>query len=113
MRDTDGVRRFPTVTEQGLDPDPLLLELLEHEPVARVQLPYGEPCWIVTRNDDVRTVLGDPRFSRAAIVGRDVARTQAVLPIGDSILGMDAPDHTRIRRLVSSTFTAPPHRRVT
>ncbi len=35
-----------------------------------------------------------------------MARTQAVLPIGDSILGMDPPDHTRIRRLVSTTFTA-------
>jgi nocardicin N-oxygenase len=102
----DDIRRFPTVTEQGLDPDPLLLELLESEPVARVQLPYGEPCWIVTRHEDVRAVLADSRFSRAATVGRDVARTQAVLPIGDSILGMDAPDHTRIRRLVSAAFTA-------
>jgi nocardicin N-oxygenase len=102
----DDIRRFPTVTEQGLDPDPLLLELLESEPVARVQLPYGEPCWIVTRHEDVRAVLADARFSRAATVGRDVARTQAVLPIGDSILGMDAPDHTRIRRLVSAAFTA-------
>lgn len=100
------VRPFPTVTAQSLDPDPLLLELLESEPVARVQLPYGEPCWIVTRNEDVRAVLADPRFSRAATVGRDVARTQAILPIGDSILGMDAPDHTRIRRLVSAAFTA-------
>ena len=27
-------------------------------------------------------------------------------PIEDSILGMDAPEHTRIRRLVSATFTA-------
>jgi nocardicin N-oxygenase len=101
-----GVRRFPSVTEQGLDPDPLLLDLLVNEPVARVQLPYGEPCWIVTRYEDVRTVLADARFSRAATVGHDVARTQAVLPIGDSILGMDPPDHTRIRRLVSAAFTA-------
>jgi cytochrome P450 len=39
-------------------------------------------------------------------VDRDVARTQAVLPIADSSLGMDPPDHTRIRRRLSATFTA-------
>jgi cytochrome P450 len=102
----DGVRQFPTVTAQTLDPDPLLAELLNREPVSRVQLPFGEPCWLVTHYEDVRAVLNDPRFSRAATIDRDVARTQAILPIADSILGMDGPDHTRIRRLVSATFTA-------
>jgi nocardicin N-oxygenase len=100
------VRKFPTTAIQSLDPDPLLVELLATEPVSRVQLPFGEPCWLVTRYDDVREMLGNPCFSRAATVDRDVARTQAVLPIANSILGMDAPDHTRIRRLVSATFTA-------
>ncbi len=100
------VRQFPTVTEQGLDPDPLLDELRNSEPVARVQLPYGQPCWLVTRYEDVRSMLGDPRFSRAATIEADVARTTMVFPIADSILGMDPPDHTRIRRLVSATFTA-------
>jgi len=104
--DVDGVRQFPTVTAQGLDPDPLLAELLDNEPVSRVQLPFGEPCWLVTRYEDVRAVLSDPRFSRAATLDRDVARTQETLPIADSILGMDGPDHSRIRRLVSMTFTA-------
>jgi len=94
------------VTAQSLEPDPLLAELLNSEPVSRVQLPFGEPCWLVTRYEDVRAVLSDPRFSRAATIDREVARTQAILPIADSILGMDGPDHTRIRRLVSATFTA-------
>jgi nocardicin N-oxygenase len=75
-----------------------------------VRLPYGEPCWLVTRHDDVRLVLSDHRFSRAATVHRDIARTTERLPLEDSILAMDPPRHTRIRRLVSSTFTA---RRVT
>jgi nocardicin N-oxygenase len=107
---TQRIRDFPTVTAQSLDPDPLLLELLDTEPVSRVRLPYGEPCWLVTRHDDVRLVLSDHRFSRAATVHRDVARTTERLPLEDSILAMDPPRHTRIRRLVSATFTA---RRVT
>jgi cytochrome P450 len=101
-----GCPHFPTVTEQGLDPDPLLDELRVTEPVARVQLPFGEPCWVVTRYEDVRAMLADPRFSRAATIGTDVGRMSEFFPIEDSILGMDAPAHTRIRRLVSATFTA-------
>src|SRR5262249_16930215 len=33
-------------------------------------------------------------------------RMSEFFPIEDSILGMDAPEHARIRRLVSATFTA-------
>ncbi len=97
---------FPTVTAQGLDPDPLLAELRAMQPVVRVQLPYGEPCWLLTRYEDVRAMLADPRFSRAATIGTDVGRMAEFFPIEDSILGMDPPEHTRIRRLVSATFTA-------
>ena len=97
---------FPTITKQGLDPDPLLDELRVTEPVARVQLPFGEPCWVLTRYEDVRAMLADPRFSRAATIGTDVGRMSEFFPIENSILGMDAPEHTRIRRLVSATFTA-------
>jgi cytochrome P450 RapN len=97
---------FPTVTEQGLDPDPLLADLRATEPVVRVQLPFGEPVWMLTRYEDVRTMLADPRFSRTATIGTDVGRMSEFFPIEDSILGMDPPGHTRIRRLVSATFTA-------
>jgi cytochrome P450 len=101
-----GCPHFPTITKQGLDPDPLLDELRVAEPITRVQLPFGEPCWLLTRYEDVRTMLADPRFSRAATIGTDVGRMSEFFPIEDSILGMDAPEHTRIRRLVSATFTA-------
>ncbi len=71
------MRQFPRVTAQSLEPDPLLAELLNSEPVSRVRLPFGEPCWLVTRYEDVRAVLSDPRFSRAATGLRD--RTQEVV----------------------------------
>ena len=72
----------------------------------RVRAPFGGECWIVTRHEDVRMVQTDPRFSRAAVIGRDLARTSPYLLQGESIVGMDPPDHTRIRRLVSREFTA-------
>jgi cytochrome P450 len=101
-----GCPHFPSMTEQGLDPDPLLAEWRTTEPVIRVQLPFGEPCWLLTRYEEVRAMLADPRFSRAATIGTDVGRMAEFFPIEDSILGMDPPEHTRIRRLVSATFTA-------
>ena len=100
------IHRFPSSDQQSLSPDPVLLELLAHEPVAKVQLPHGEPCWMVTRYDDVRHVLGGTGFSRNATLHVDIARTTEMLPLDDSILAMDPPNHTRIRRLVSMAFTA-------
>jgi cytochrome P450 len=98
--------RFPTVNTPGLEPDPVLGRLRATEPVVRVQLPFGAPLWLLTRYEDVRSMLADARFSRAATVGADVGRLLEAFSIEDSILGMDPPQHTQIRRLVSTAFTA-------
>ena len=96
---------FPTVTGQSLDPDPLLAERQRTEPTFKIQPAFGGECWLVTRHADVRAMLGDSRFSRAATVDVDVARTQPYIQRAATIVGMDPPDHTRIRTLVSNAFT--------
>src|SRR5437660_9756002 len=95
---------FPSVATQGLAPDPLLDALRRGGTAFRIRAPYGGECWMVTAHDDVRFVQADPRFSRGAMIGRDVARTSPFPLAGESIIGMDPPDHTRIRRLVSREF---------
>ncbi|PWI42891.1 cytochrome P450 [Streptomyces sp. ICBB 8177] len=70
----------------------------------RVQLPYGEPAWLVTRYEDARLVLRDRRFSRAAGADHDEPR-QSEGRLGSGILSMDPPDHTRLRSLVAKAFT--------
>ncbi|MCU1375977.1 MAG: cytochrome [Actinomycetia bacterium] len=97
---------FPSVATQGLSADPLLDVLRRQAPTFRIKAPYGGECWMVTRHEDVRAVQTDPRFSRRAMIGQDVARTSPYPLQGESIVGMDPPDHTRIRRLVSMAFTA-------
>lgn len=99
------VRPYPFSAPDRLNLDPLYARLRNQEPVTRVQLPFGEQAWLATRYADARTVLGDPRFSRAASVGRDEPRTTP-RQVGGGILSMDPPDHSRLRRLVAKAFTA-------
>jgi cytochrome P450 len=89
----------------GLDPDPLYAQLRPTEPIARVQLPYGREAWLATRYDTVKSVLGDPRFSRAAAANGDAPRSTPIWPRSDAMVSLDPPEHTRLRRLVTAAFT--------
>ncbi|MFF1678175.1 cytochrome P450 [Streptomyces sp. NPDC058256] len=97
-------RPYPFVTEK-LDFDPLYAALRREEPLCRVQLPYGEPAWLATRYEDVKVVLGDPRFSRAAAVGRDQPRSRPYPAGAGAMISLDPPEHSRLRRLVAKAFT--------
>ncbi|TDB70155.1 cytochrome P450 [Micromonospora sp. KC723] len=98
-------QRYPFSAPHRLDVDPRYGQLRREEPLTRIQMPFGEPAWLATRYADVRTVLADPRFSRAASVGRDQPRNTSLQP-DEGILAMDPPEHTRLRRLVAKAFTA-------
>jgi cytochrome P450 len=106
---TDGQpRKFPFSPYHRLDPDPLFARLRREEPVSRIQLPYGPPCWLVTTHQLARSMLADPRFSREASLGRDIPRYHEVDlgQVPESILSMDPPKHTRIRQLAGRALTA-------
>ncbi|MEV0209804.1 cytochrome P450 [Streptomyces sp. NPDC050788] len=81
--------------------------LRESAPVHRITGPDGTPAWIVTRYDDVRAALADPRLSldkRHATAG--TYKGFSLPPALDAnLLNMDPPDHTRVRRLVGRAFT--------
>ncbi|WP_308440837.1 cytochrome P450 [Catellatospora chokoriensis] len=98
-------RTYPFSDPDRLNLNPLYEQLRHNEPLSRVRLPYGEEAWLATRYDDVRLVLGDARFSRAASVGRDEPRTHPHQ--GEmGMLAMDPPEHTRLRKLIAKAFTA-------
>ncbi|MFI5611164.1 cytochrome P450 [Amycolatopsis sp. NPDC051903] len=79
--------------------------LQRDEPMSRVQMPFGEPAWLATKYADVKLVTTDPRFSRELAQGLDQPRMRRQ-QMGDGIMGMDPPDHSRLRRLVAKAFTA-------
>ncbi|MFD5586084.1 cytochrome P450 [Streptomyces sp. NPDC127063] len=97
--------RFPFETSRLFDPPAEWRELRESCPVARADLPTGDRAWLVTRYEDVRAVLNDPRLSRAATTRPDAPRLGPARPEPDSIMAMDPPDHTRLRRLLAPAFT--------
>ncbi|MFI6345335.1 cytochrome P450 [Streptomyces sp. NPDC050560] len=98
-------RTFPFSQAHALDLDPQLAELRRLEPVSRVRLPYGGDGWLVTRHAEVRTVLSDQRFSRAATRNRDYPRVMPARNEDNSLMGMDPPDHTRLKSLAIRAFT--------
>jgi cytochrome P450 len=98
-------RSYPDGQPDRLEPDPLFAELRAREPMTRVKLPYGEPAWLATRYEDIKVVLGDRRFSRAAATGRDEPRVRPHLPPPGTILNLDPPEHSRLRKLVMKAFT--------
>ncbi|RZS44499.1 cytochrome P450 [Herbihabitans rhizosphaerae] len=95
---------YPFNSSDGLDLDEEYTKARDGDGMIKVRLPYGEPAWLATRYDDVRLVLGDRRFSRAAAAERDEPRSRAGRQRG-GILAMDPPDHTRLRVLAAKAFT--------
>ncbi|MGY1455950.1 cytochrome P450 family protein [Streptomyces sp. SS8] len=83
-----------------------------HQPVAKVRLESGDEAWLITRYEDVRAALTDPRFSRS--IHRDGAahvdtgfQADADSPLfnfGGTI--SEPPGHTRWRRIVNRAFTS-------
>jgi cytochrome P450 len=81
----------------------------ETSPVRRTRLPNGVEVWLITRYEDARRALTDPRLSKSRPMAQ--ATSSAMPPrIGAAVsrhmLSADPPDHTRLRRLVSGAFTA-------
>ncbi|SED65315.1 hypothetical protein SAMN05428938_5525 [Streptomyces sp. KS_5] len=82
--------------------------LRDTAPVHRIAGADGNPAWVVTRYQDVRDALADPRLSVDKRHAKEGNYQGLTLPpaLDANLLNMEAPDHTRIRRLVVRAFTA-------
>ena len=84
-------------------------------PVLRIPIEAapGYAIWLLTRYEDVRSALRDPRFSvdrlSAPVIRDNVERMPAFIRQGAtglrSMLVVDPPDHTRMRKLANQAFT--------
>lgn len=109
---------YPFPNPSALEPPPEWAQLRDTCPVATVRMASGDETLLLTRYDDVRAMLMDPRFTRQL----DAADAAAVSSNGDaSAFGgrnntdvadvqetatMIGSGHQRWRRLVGRAFTA-------
>ncbi len=100
--------RQPVTRTCPFDPPAEYRTLRDEAPVAEVTLPDGATGWLGSRYADVRAVLADPRFSarrRQLRTGGPPADAPAPPPAPGMFIMMDAPEHTRFRRLLTGQFT--------
>jgi len=108
MSGTESVFFNPLEAGYIEDPWPHLAEIRAHDPVHH--LLTGQ--WGLFRYDDTFTLLRDPTLS-VDDENLDMERLERTALLEDvglddrnrSILNIDPPDHTRLRRLVSKAFT--------
>ena len=93
------------------DPHPTYARLRAETPVARVRMrgPVGRgaTAFIVARYADVSALLKDARLAKDPVsAGLSAPPAPPFLrPLFRNMLGLDDPDHARLKRLVQATFT--------
>jgi cytochrome P450 len=95
-----------TDTEVLRDPATAYGRARERSPLARLLAPGMPPMWVLTRHEDARAMLGDPRFELSAdSFMRPAGIPEHCLAYMRTMQEMEGPEHTRLRRLVSPAFT--------
>jgi cytochrome P450 len=105
------VRPFPLErTGCPMDPAPGYAELRETEPVSKVRLKFnGREAWLLTRYDDMRKMLKDPRFS--SNMAHPAYPLQFEFPmellgkVKPALLHMDPPEHHQHRMMLMPDLT--------
>src|SRR4051794_8545888 len=101
-------RMLPMARRTPFDPP---AELADLPPISPLRYPDGHVGWLVTGNALAKEVLCDQRLSsrfelRHTVLTRqdgEVMKPQPTLP--GFFMGMDAPDHTRLRKPLAGQFT--------
>lgn len=94
------------------DPFPTLAALRAEDPVHEFRFPVGDVrTWLITRYDDARALLADPRLSpegrtwgNEEFVGAGLVAGQGSV-LERAVTVVDPPDHTRLRKLGMRPFT--------
>ncbi|MCO1576914.1 cytochrome P450 [Crossiella sp. SN42] len=103
--------RFPFETDAALEPPAEWADYQNRCPVAKVRLASGDEATLVTRYEDVKSVLADPRFTRptAADNAARVADTESGGLFNSemsTVLPQHGEGHLRWRRMIGKWFTA-------
>lgn len=100
----------PVAPDMRDNPYPFYKQLREQDPVHWSEL---IEAWLLTRYDDVISVLRSPDFSADRTQANNrftqemmERQDQSLVARATTMLGADPPEHTRLRNLVSKAFAA-------
>lgn len=101
---------FPVRARGELGPPAGYADLRLTPGLVRSALPGGTDVWLVTRYEDVRAVLTDPRISSNPMhEGFPQIGTNGTVPLRDKVpgwfVGYDPPEHSRFRKALIPEFT--------
>jgi cytochrome P450 len=102
----------------GFDPVEELTQARDGAGVTRVMTPFGVPAYLVLRYEDVREVLSDSTrfsnvFNAAGTPGvTQVSEDELAAMRAGNLIGLDPPEHTRLRRMLTPEFTVRRMRRL-
>jgi cytochrome P450 len=104
---------------EGFDPVREMTALRDDEGVRQVETAFGMPAFLVARHADVKAVLADSaRFSNDSRRAFDapgapkVSAEERDRMRAGNLLGVDPPEHTRLRRMLTPEFTVRRMRRL-
>lgn len=107
---------LPTTRPPGcpFDPPRELAQVRARNPLVRMVFPDGHHGWLATGHRTVRAVLADPRFSARPELTHSALADLGPLPPAPPghFLNLDAPEHTRYRKLLTGRFTVRRMRRL-
>jgi cytochrome P450 len=109
--DLDTAAPLPLARPAPVDPPAEYARLRSEDPVSRLRMPDGKAGWLLTRYADARAVLADPRFSsRNGFVFNPLRpmppeAEEQMRRMPGQFIGMDPPEHTRFRRMLTGQFT--------
>ena len=82
---------------------PIEFENWREEPGLRRAIWNGQPTWIVSRYQDIRAALVDPRLSADTLPNIISPSSEGSTPL--IFARIDDPEHHRLRRMMTSQFT--------
>ena len=102
---TSSVPNLPMVRTCPFDPPPEYKQLRAEQPISRVRTLRGDLAWVITRDQDIRAVLADKRFSSNPLAaGYPSYLAGDIPPPPGFFMQMDSPAHSRLRSLVINEF---------
>ncbi|WP_019544765.1 cytochrome P450 [Streptomyces sulphureus] len=104
-----GLPRYPVGRRCPYEIPEIYTRLRAEEPVSKVVMSDGQPVWFLSRYEDVRAVLSDPRFSADRLAdgfpNLALGQREGLSKQPKFMISMDGAEHSAARRRVISDFS--------